>query len=85
MSEYQPRYVAYCRTHGNTPEQQLAADKEKWPGGHMMGFMFWIRAQWREYRKEHGLPIDGGCISQDHFDEWLNKRCESVLIAEAKT
>jgi len=43
------RYVRYARVHGNTPERQLEADQERFPGGSMCGFILWMTAAWRTF------------------------------------
>jgi len=73
MTEYQPRYLAYCRAHGNTPDQQMQADAKAYPGGCMCGFILWINQKWAEWfgivGRKHVLSED------DHrqFDEWLTR------------
>jgi len=44
-TEYQPKYLAYCAANGNTPEQQLKADANAYPGGKMCGFILWVTRQ----------------------------------------
>lgn len=48
----QPRYEAYCRAHGNTPEEQTEADRKRWPGGAGCGFMIWIGERLHEFIDE---------------------------------
>ena len=38
-----PRYLAYCKTHGLTPEEMKEKDANRFPGGSMTGFILWIR------------------------------------------
>lgn len=38
-----PRYLQYARAHGRSGEEQLAHDKEAWPGGAMCGFILWMK------------------------------------------
>jgi hypothetical protein len=38
---YQSRYLDYCRAHNKTPEEMLAFDAQRWPGGRMAGFLLW--------------------------------------------
>lgn len=47
---YQPRYVAFARANGRTPEEQHAIDAEK-PIGRMLEFMLWIGTKRREWKK----------------------------------
>lgn len=44
-----PRYLAYCRAHGKTPEQMEARDGILWPGGSMVGFQLWMAEQKRAF------------------------------------
>jgi hypothetical protein len=78
--EWNPRFVAYAADHDNTPEEQLRADDETWPGGRMTGFMLWIRERWQEWALTTGHPRakDANAIitDDDHrtFDAWLRER-----------
>ena len=54
---WNPRYVAYARAHGHTPEGMLAHDTEAWPGGKMAGFILWISQQWHAW---YALPAQKG-------------------------
>lgn len=68
---YQPRYMAYARAQGRSPEAQLAHDEAEWPGGRMCGFVLWISEKWREF--EAGVrnpPMRLGEV-QGRFDEFL--------------
>jgi hypothetical protein len=80
QSEWNPRYFAYATDHGNTPEKQREVDRERWPGGSMCGFMFWIQDRWKEWTEltKHPRSNDPyAFISEaDHvsFDAWLSER-----------
>lgn len=72
----QPRYQAYAMEHGAASrEEMIERDRVKYPGGHMVGFMFWVQDQWSIWDTENGghKPIR---TSADHqaFDAWLQAR-----------
>ena len=77
IPEFQPRYVAYARDHGRTPEEMLAHDEEAWPGGRMCGFLLWIPAAFQAWREASGEipklfePNGWGDRQFDAFDAWL--------------
>lgn len=52
MAHWNPRYVAYARQHGRTPEAQMEFDREEYPGGCMVGFMLWVQGLLREHHVE---------------------------------
>lgn len=49
-----PRYIAFATANGHTPDEQFEADKVKWPGGPMTGFILWIRERWAEWGESTG-------------------------------
>jgi hypothetical protein len=67
------RYVAYATAHGKTPDAMLAADRESWPGGSMVGFTLWMDARWREWLEMHKDRRRSALTDADHaaFDAWL--------------
>lgn len=73
-SDYNSRYVAYAAAHGNGPDAQLDADRLRWPGGCMAGFITWTSARWREWRKARGMPEYSPLLEEHHadFDAWLD-------------
>lgn len=66
MSTWNPRYVAYAKAHGKTPEEMQAGEKS------MVGFILWIGGQVVEFRKAHPDAFVGSAI-RDHaaFDRFL--------------
>lgn len=70
---FQPRFAAYARVHGRTPEAQIEHDKEAWPGGVMTGFVLWNNERWREWRAANGYRHDDILPSDAHerYDRWL--------------
>jgi hypothetical protein len=74
VTQYNPRYGHYARVHGRTPEQQLAADRQAYPGGAMVGFILWAQEQWRAFLAAH--PEYGGerrhtDAAHAAYDQWL--------------
>lgn len=71
------RYMAYCRAHGRSPDDQMGHDIEKYPGGYMAGFVNWINDHWKIWSsitgetKQHGTHWS----EQQHkaFDAWLRE------------
>lgn len=63
-----PRYLAYCRAHGRTPEAQLEHDRKVWPGACMCGFILWINARLRAFEKQHPEAMCGSNVHDQN--EW---------------
>lgn len=61
---WNPRYVAYARANGRTPDEQKALE----PGN--CGFICWINERWAAYRAEHGLELRAPA-DHERFDAWL--------------
>jgi hypothetical protein len=88
MTVFQPRYVAYAAAHGRTPVDQLAADRDRFPGGHMAGFTTWLADRWAEF----GIPMMSRSTSdaeQDAFTAWLTELArpghgERVVLADGR-
>ena len=77
--KWNPRYLAYCKAHGRTPEAMMAHDDEQWKGGRMCGFLLWHSERLNEARREHrefffiqigGIP--GTLVDHKGYDRWLN-------------
>ena len=49
--EWNPRYVAYAKINGKTPEEMLEVDTVAFPGGKMCGFTLWIQANIRKFKE----------------------------------
>ena len=66
------RYALYAKANGRTPEAQLAADKVKYPGGCMTGFILWISARQRDYTTRLIEEAFSTREARDHdFEKWL--------------
>jgi len=69
--EWNPRYLAYTRAHGEAePVAMLRRDEATYPGGRMVGFMAWVNAQWRTWRRENP-PAPCHEDEDTAFDAWL--------------
>lgn len=67
------RYVLWAEKHGNTPEQQLEADKKRWPGGSMCGYHFWITEAGDRFAMDINYPRKIAILAnQKEFTEFLN-------------
>ena len=64
-------YLAYCKEHGNTPEQQLEKDTEDWPGGKMCGYMLWVQGKRTEFfgQGRHNRVINEE--QETNFKNWI--------------
>ncbi len=74
MTTYTTSYLAYCASHGRTPEAQIAFDDVEWPGGKMCGYLLWISAEWRAWEALFGRIEIKSDEHHAHFDTWLTAR-----------
>ena len=78
---FQARYVAYARAHGCSCEEMLAADRVRWPGGKMAGFMLWVAEQWRAFSEDTGEKPDSGGhwwpAQNELFAAWLEEKTQA--------
>ena len=58
VRRWNPRYVRFAEVHGRDPEEQLAYDNVRWPGGCMCGFVLWIAEFYRVYYDTFGKSSD---------------------------
>jgi hypothetical protein len=74
MHKWNPRYLAYCKYHGNTPEEQQDIDYEQWPGGPNAGYMLWtsyLKQKFAEYKK--CSVDDTKWYWEQEFDAWRDE------------
>ena len=73
---WNPRYLAYCRAHGQSdPAKQLDMDAERWPGGVMCGFILWMMNRLSEFNALQGCRNSEIC----HLE--LGNRWDSLFDA----
>ena len=77
--EWNPRYLAYCRAHGQMPEDMLEADRKRYPGGCMAGYILWDTDRLREFRALRPECFTFMALT-DHaaYDAWLQDHVERV-------
>lgn len=70
---FNPRYVAYCKAMGEPdPDKMLAADRVKYQGGSMCGFILWISSKKSAFRKVSPQSFIGDAIAdQVEWDKFL--------------
>lgn len=76
---FQPYFVAYALSQGNTPERQSQVDRT--PFGTFKGYLFmeWIAAQHAEFAPTARVRTSPAYIAD--FTSWLAERYASVEAA----
>ena len=70
--ECNPNYRAYSRAHGMSPDDMLAHDMQRWPGGCMAGFIVWIGEQRAVLRRAHPEAfVSGNVVDETAWLAWL--------------
>lgn len=70
---FNPRYAAYARAHGKTPEAMMQGDAAALSGGSMVGFILWISKQKRQFAALHPDKMMGDSVlDQEAWTEFLN-------------
>lgn len=80
-SSYTDLYTLYAKAYDNTPDDQMVADQEKWPGGRMCGFILWMNAAWRKFDELHDpqrKDVPHTPKERDAFREWLKTEYKNV-------
>lgn len=50
---YNSRFINYARVHGKTPGEMFDADRVRFPGGRMAGFITWNRVHINNFYTAH--------------------------------
>jgi len=73
--ELNPRYVAYARVHGRTPNEMMSHDMTQYPGGCMCGFILWMDEQKRAFKKARPECFIGDNVKdQKAWTAWLESQ-----------
>ena len=75
---FNPRYIVYAAANGRSPDEMLAFDRERFPGGQLAGFTLWISGKWREWRSINRRGHRDALGSDDHesFDRFIGVMSE---------
>lgn len=84
--EYNVRYVYYANAHGKSPQDMMAHDTKKYPGGCMTGFLLWMACRKREFSVAHpeamyfeaGETVSGRIKDQVKWTEFLEKAAKDA-------
>lgn len=80
---WNPRYVAYAKSHGMTPRQRVYADKRE---GGMWRFMAWIGARINEYKRINPCGFtSGGLCDHDGFTAHCNAVATDTALAALRS
>lgn len=80
--EWQPRYLAYAKAHGRTPEAQREHDRREWPGAAACPIILWLRRREQEFAKAHPEAVTrgAGILDHDAYTRFLNNWADSVHV-----
>ena len=80
MKDWNPKYVAYAKAHGKTPDEMMAHDEAAWPGGVMCGFILWMSKQKQAFLKAHPEAFLDRWVISDHkaWDAWLKEAADAA-------
>ena len=73
-----PKYVAYAKAHGRTPEEMMQHDAEAYPGGCMTGFILWMSEMKKEFWKASPQSF---CVDQHGI--WDTKAWHAFILETA--
>lgn len=85
QSDLNPRYVAFARAHGRTPDEQAAYDEARWPGAVMCGFMLWMDQVKQAFRDASpGSFIGSSIADQDAWDAFIAAQADAGVLLEGE-
>lgn len=83
--QYNPRYVTYAKHQARTVLEQVAWDKQRWPGGCNAGYMLYVRAAINTAREERcGFVWVDRVLDQQAFDNYLEQRGAEFLAHQQR-
>ena len=85
MDNLNPRYAYYARSRGfnGDPDGCIAEDRERFPGGHMTGFMSYIRDSLKSFcaQSPQSFYVSPGTppqlVDQDAFTAFLDRQSQA--------
>lgn len=74
--EWNWRFLAYCAANGHRddPDGMLAEDRERWPGGIMVGFTQWNSGMITQWAEETGVERESIHWKGGDYDAWLREQ-----------
>jgi len=79
--EWSDEFLAYARTNGKTPEEQIKLDEQNWPGGIMAGFILWMGEALRIYKHKYPRMFIGDQIKdQEHKNAFLQQLANGNIV-----
>jgi len=74
IMKFNPRYVAYAKAHGRSPQAMLEHDDIQWPGGIMCGFILWVHEMKKKFLKSDPSHCCLQCLDmRDKFTRFLRQ------------
>jgi hypothetical protein len=79
--KWNPRFVLYAESHGNSPLKQLEKDEVMYPGGMMCGFINWVNKHSKEFGRKNPHAVHNGFVSdQALFDKFLKNAVNAEVL-----
>jgi hypothetical protein len=73
-TEYNERYLLYCKSNNLSFDEQLEKDKKEYPGGCMTGYIIFIGKMYGKFFQNHPEYFDGQYIrDQEQFTKFIEQ------------
>lgn len=84
-SQWNPRYLSYCKAHDKSVEEMKAEDEALYPGGRMVGFMLWISKQRKIFSRDFPKYADRWLIfNQEEWTRFLESQADKECNLKLK-